>query len=114
MLRGRHTKAVVEHDYEDGRLARSVTTRESPWTDRDVDLAIAYEQVLADLCPGCRNPLSETTARKNKEPVHSYKANFVRCQACDEKAREQDEHSKKGAVPRPEATFWGVTKDCDC
>lgn len=114
MLRGRHTKAVIEHDYEDGRLIRSVTTRESAWTDRDVDLAIAYERVLADLCRGCGRPLSETTARKNKEAVHSYKASMVRCQACDERIREQDEHSKKGVVQRPEATLWGVVKDCEC
>jgi uncharacterized protein with PIN domain len=94
-------------------LETSVVVHENPWTDRDVDLAMAYEAVLADQCPGCGNPLSETTARENMEAVHEYAASYVRCGGCDARVKEQDDHSPKGAkgqLLRPEAVLWGVTK----
>lgn len=90
-----------------------MTTWEPRWLEEDALLARAFLQFEADKCSGCGHPLSETTARANKEAVHEYAASYVRCGACDVRVREQDDHSPKGAkgqLPRPEAVLWGVTK----
>jgi hypothetical protein len=38
-----------------------VTVREREWTEQDLAEAIALLKVEADTCPGCREPLSEST-----------------------------------------------------
>lgn len=94
-------------------MASAETVWEPRWLEEDVMWARARMAIKADECPGCGNPLSETTARENMEAVHEYKASYVRCGACDVRVKEQDDHTPKGAkgqLLRPEAVLWGVSK----
>jgi hypothetical protein len=54
--------------------------REPEWDDESQELALALAAYEADLCPGCRQPLSETTL---PEREGRYKAQLaVRCHRC--------------------------------
>lgn len=113
MLLGRELRSVTTYEYDDtGRLVRSVTVHESPWTEEDLGWAKAHQQNLDDRCPGpCGLPLSETTAMANGEPVHSYEVELpMRCQACDELAKKQEAHGESGQVIRPQALLWTVRR----
>lgn len=90
-----------------------MTTRESEWLDEDVAWAQAHEEELADKCPRCGQPLSESTAMANGEPVHSYVVDDpARCYSCDELIKKQEAHGKRGHIVRPEAQVWGSRRDC--
>jgi hypothetical protein len=72
--------ATVHHYDVSGRCVRSV--REPEWTAADRDAAIALLAYEADLCPGCRQPLAETTLAENEERyVASVAARCHRCTA---------------------------------
>jgi hypothetical protein len=72
--------ATVHHYDASGRLVRS--TRESEWTADDREAAMALLAYEADLCPGCRQPLAETTLAGNEERyVASVAARCHRCTA---------------------------------
>jgi hypothetical protein len=94
-------KQVTVHYYAEGnRLVRSET--ESEWTRDDREAALALLAWEADLCPGCHQPMSETT---NPENEFRYEAGRpVRCFRCleTEIAGEQwakDDHSGSLLIP---------------
>lgn len=58
---------ITEYEYEDGQLVRAVTTTEPEWDDEQRHAVHALLRYRAGLCPGCRNPLSETA-----DPVNEY------------------------------------------
>lgn len=106
---GESTRSVTtyEYDEETGRLVGSVTVHESSWTEEDRGWAAAYESYLADLCPGCKQPLSETTAMRDGKPVHTYAVDLpLRCYSCDELIKKEETHGKSGQVIRPGALVW--------
>lgn len=111
-LLGRQVQASTEYTYDEGgRVVQAVTTWEPRWLDDDVAWARAYLREKADRCPGCRLPLSETTAMHDGDPVHVYKVPPPRrCHGCDARIKAQDEHSKKGTV-REQALMWGLERE---
>jgi YD repeat-containing protein len=111
-LLGREPEAVTEYEYNpDGRLVRSITTTEPRWLPEDVAWAFAWMLEQADRCPGdCGLPLSETTAMRDGEPVHSYRVPTPRvCRACEEKIKEQRKTAEKyGPDPIAGARIWEI------
>lgn len=111
---GREPRSVTRHHYDkQGRLVRSVTTREPLWTDEDVAWATAFRLELKQRCPGpCGLPLSETTAMENGRPKHTYRVpEPARCQACDALVRDEEKTKDRR---RPEALLRHVERTCDC
>lgn len=49
---------VTEHEYADGLLVRSVTTRMPEWDDEQRGWMLALAVYRAGLCPLCGRPLS--------------------------------------------------------
>ncbi|MFC4006645.1 hypothetical protein ACFOY2_05395 [Nonomuraea purpurea] len=89
-----------------------MTTRESEWTEEDLAWAIAYQDELAERCPACRLPLSETTAMAGGRPVHTYRADEpARCYACDAIAKAIE---KAGDTQRPQALLYQARRTCSC
>ncbi|MEU4410768.1 hypothetical protein AB0F88_40210 [Streptosporangium sp. NPDC023963] len=85
-----------------------MTTWAPRWLEEDYAWAAAYLRWQAGQCPACRLQLSDTTAMRDGEPVHSYKVPPPRrCQACDELIKVQHAHSKKGSV-REGALLWHI------
>lgn len=108
-LLGREPAEITIYEYDDdGRLTRSVTTREPRWTEEDIAWALAGIEEQADRCPKCSLPLSETTAMNDGEPVHVYKVpKPKRCHGCDARIKAQDEDAKMPSK-RPDARMWVV------
>ena len=110
-LLGREPEETTTYEYdENGRLLRSVTTREPRWTDEDIAWAAAWMQEQADCCPGeCGLPLSETTAMKEGVPVHTYHVDIPRvCRACETLAKKKDAYAKQYEDPYPQAKVWEI------
>jgi hypothetical protein len=100
---GRPSMSVTVHECDArGRLVRSTTTSDPDWTDEDRDLALALVAWEADLCPGCRTPLAETTARKNET---AYVTDVLLCHRCAAIGREQ---AKWTNHPSPHAIVTGA------
>lgn len=102
---------MVEREYDEkGRLVREVVTHDAEWTSEDLALAKAHRRNRLDECPGCRLPLSETTAMHDGEPAHSYQVpDPARCHACDARLKRQEEHAKQGTI-RSDALLWWVER----
>ncbi len=107
-LLGREPAQIIEYEYDEhGRVARAVVTTEPRWTPEDMAWALAWIAEQADLCPGCRLPLSETTAMRDGEPVHTYTVDLPRvCRACEALAKRQDAYRKKYPDPHPHTKIW--------
>jgi hypothetical protein len=73
---GREPKTHVLRDGD----GRELLAREPEWTDEDRALAIALGLYEADLCPGCRHPLSETTKPENEGLYRPLAP--IRCHRC--------------------------------
>lgn len=73
-----------------------MTIREPEWTEQDRAEAIALLKVEADTCPGCGEPLSESTHRK---AAGGYDVDGPdRCHACAALNAEQDKHKDGRAL----------------
>jgi hypothetical protein len=59
---------------------RVVKRGEPQWLPEDTDLALEWQAEKRSLCPGCRQPLDETTNADNDR--QAYVAEDVLCQAC--------------------------------
>lgn len=99
---GWEPKQVTEYVLEDGRLVRSVTTRESEWDDEERGNVLALLEYERQLCSGCGGYLPETTDKNA-----SYTAGLpVRCYRCDVIQSKQDEYKDQ---PNPGAlVIWPV------
>lgn len=114
VLLGGETRSVTTYEYDEGQLVRSVTVAESPWTEEDLAYAMADQQEQNDECPRCAMPLSETTAMKDGEPVHTYTADApYRCYGCDAVARRQEADAEQG-ITRPDALIYVAERTCKC
>ena len=70
---------ITSYVYDDlGRMVSSAT--ESSWTEDDRDLAAGLVEWEANLCGGCRRPLTETTDPQNEERYDAKVA--ARCHCC--------------------------------
>lgn len=58
----------------------SISRADPEWTDDDRDAAMALAQYESELCPGCRSPLTETTAAENEFAYRSDPA--LLCHRC--------------------------------
>jgi hypothetical protein len=70
---------VYEYDRW-GRVARTITVAEREWDDEQRGLVFALQDYEAELCPGCRQPLEETTAAENEYRYTPGPA--IRCHRC--------------------------------
>jgi hypothetical protein len=71
---------IAVHEYEDGRLVRSVTTTEPEWDDDQRAAVQALLRYEASLCPGCRSPWAEVTDPDNEGRYITAPA--IRCHRC--------------------------------
>ena len=69
---------AVRHIVANGLVVRSEP--EPEWTDDDRDAALALQAWEADLCPGCRQPLAETTLPEREDLYVPGPA--IRCHRC--------------------------------
>lgn len=60
-------------------LGRVVADGEPLWLPADRRWALALLEVEADTCPGCGQPLSQSTDRENEG---AYDATFLACHGC--------------------------------
>lgn len=77
---GRRRTSVTVYEYDADRLVRSVTTHDAEWSEEDRGWAAAAKRNADTDCPGCGQPLSETTDPDNEG---KYEAPLpTRCHAC--------------------------------
>lgn len=69
----------LERD-DTGRVVRLVESVDPEWSQEWVDLALAFATWEADLCTGCRQPMTETTDPENEFLYVALPA--VRCHRC--------------------------------
>jgi hypothetical protein len=63
-------------------------THDAEWTEEDRTAAVALARYEAELCPGCRHPLAETTDPANEERY--VVPHPIRCHRCTATAQAQD------------------------
>lgn len=95
---GRRLRSVIEE--RDG--IRSIVA-EPEWTEDDRQAALDLRGYEADLCPGCRHPLAETTDPGNEGRYVASLA--VRCHRCT--ATDQASEASQSA-PNPSALLIPV------
>lgn len=76
---------------------------EPEWDDDDRALALALTVYEADLCPGCQQPLSETTKLENQFKYQAQPA--VRCHYCTASAIGAEQYQES---PQPGALLIPV------
>lgn len=92
------------HVYDCGRLVRTVVTTEVEWDEENRNLAMALAMYEADLCPGCSQPMSETTKRENEGLYVAERA--IRCHWCTASHMASEMYAES---PQPRALFVPVT-----
>lgn len=88
---------VTTHEYDDGRLVRSVTTVESEWDDTQQDWMLALLEYEAGICRGCGQPMHLSTVED-----HDWQVDPIRCWTCDAIAQAQEKDKRL----RPQALHW--------
>lgn len=98
VLLGRQRRSVTVYHYDDktGRLAWSETGIDAEWLGDDLDWAMAWQEEQDSLCPGCAQPLEESTDESLKD---QWVAHEVTCYSCMAKARVD-------RSPQPGRRFW--------
>lgn len=95
---------TTTYAYDDsGQVVRAVTVTEPEWDDIGREAVYALMRLEADLCPGCRQPLSVTAAPENE--FRFREGASVRCHRCvaTEVAQASYEHD-----PHPGALLVAV------
>lgn len=105
-LDGREPQVTTVYEYRFGRLARSVTTSEPRWTEQDRAEMLALSVYRAELCPGCGQPLAESTAHYEVGP--EYETHRTTCRACAA-LLEAQRGSADGGTGDANARLWTVT-----
>jgi len=67
-MEGREPVEVTEHEYEDGLLVRSTTTREPEWTEQDMAEQLALVHYQTTLCECCGLPKSMVQGHERDAP----------------------------------------------
>jgi hypothetical protein len=111
-LEGREPAEVTEHEYADGVLVRSVTTREPAWTEQDFAEVLALAEYRESLCECCGLPKKDVDTRFVHERdapkfVVSRHTCLARRDLVESQVAFEKQHEKK---PRPEhkALLWSV------
>lgn len=94
---------TTRFEYEDGRLARAVTTTEPEWDDEQRAAVYALLAFEASLCPGCKQPWDEVTAPEAEDRF--LPGEVVRCHYCTARGQAS---SQTGDAVIPDALFYGV------
>lgn len=102
---GWEPQVTYGHVYESGtgKLMRTVVTTEPEWDDETRSLAMAFAMYEADLCPGCNQPMSETTKAEHDGAYVAGQA--VRCHFCTVNHMASDMYSD---APQSQALFIPV------
>lgn len=106
-LAGWEPAETTSYEYEGGRLVRSVTVRESEWSDEDRAWMAALAAYRGGLCPcGCGHPAEHTTAHEGDGRT------FVvppptRCRARTALSMAQAQYQD---TPQPDALLWRVER----
>jgi hypothetical protein len=96
---GWEPRSETVHSYDEaGRLIRTVTTVEPEWDDDNRAWAQALLAYEADLCPGCRQPMSETTSADHEGRYVSRPA--IRCHRCTASSQASELYRE---APQPNA-----------
>lgn len=94
---GRQRRSVTVYHYDDdGRVAWSETLTDQEWLDDDLDWALSWREEQDSLCPGCGQPLVETTDEDLKD---QWEAHSLTCFSCMARARVD-------RSPQPGRRFW--------
>lgn len=105
-LDGREPATVTRHYYAQGKLVRSVTTREPEWTEQDRAEILALTYRRAHLCPdGCGYWFSDTTSHEETGPV--FRAHHTVCRARLASLEYQKANESKDVVGQ--ARLYSVT-----
>lgn len=110
-LEGREPAEVTEHEYDDaGRLIRSVTTRESEWTEHDLADQLALAEYRSWLCP-CGCGYLEEDTHSHEETGPRFTASRSTCRARLELIEQQTAHerAKEGGDDRRAARVWRIS-----
>jgi hypothetical protein len=93
-------RVTVHFRGEGGQIVRSET--ETEWTKDDREAALALMAWEADLCPGCNQPLSETTSPDNEERYVAKPPLLChRCVATESATKKWENHAHPGALLIP-------------
>jgi hypothetical protein len=76
-------------------LGRLVQPGEPLWLDDDRDWALALTEYENDICDGCGQPRSQTTA---PEAEYAYRAVAIRCHGCKTAAGATEPFTSPGAT----------------
>ncbi|MGC5019009.1 hypothetical protein [Micromonospora sp. DT47] len=97
----------TSYEYDGGRLVRSVTVRESEWSDADRAWMAALVGYRATLCPcGCGHLADDTLAHED-DGRRWVAPPPARCRARTALAIAQAQHQDS---PQPEALLWRVER----
>lgn len=109
MFDGRELVEETVHEYDDqGRLVRSVTTREAMWTELDQAKILALGMYRATLCPSCHRPMDECQSYNGWEP--EFKVDVARCHATYARLAAKESDELKGMfADRGESVLIGTT-----
>ena len=106
-LDGWEPAETTVHEYDGGRLVRSVTSREPEWSEQDRAWLLALAGWRASLCPcGCGLPAEQTLAHENDG--HTFVVQPpTRCRARTALSIAQ---AQAADSPQPEALLWSVER----
>lgn len=94
-----------EHD-DDGRLVRSITTREPEWDEQERAWMLALADYESRICPLCGRPLSVCTDPANEGKVKAALPRRCFFTTAVEQAREPYNHGK---AKNANALLFGAT-----
>jgi hypothetical protein len=95
---GRPQITTYTHDPA-GKVVRAETVL---WTQDDRDAVYGLMAYEADLCPGCNQPLTETTSPENEERYVARPPLLChRCVATESAAKKWENHAHPGALLIP-------------
>lgn len=101
---------MTEFEYDDdGRLVRSVTTRDREWTEQDRAEALALKAYRSSFCPcGCGYPIADTTSHEETGPQFVAEKTICRARLALVEAQRALSDSDKKQSATVEARLWSV------
>ena len=113
-LDGRQPLEVTEYEYDEtsGRLLRSVTTRESEWTELDTAEMFALSEYRQMLCPcGCGFLAADSLSHEETGPKFETSRNLCRArlELVEQQRTFANTFGDKGDE-KAEARLWQITK----
>ena len=110
-MEGREPVEVTEHDYENGVLVRSVTTREPLWTEQDTAEILALGEYRAGLCDCCGLPKSMTWVHERDAPRFIVSKRYCLARRTLVESQVAFDNDGKDAKPEHRALRWSIRVD---